>query len=530
MEGIRCDVLVVGSGAAGLRAAISAAQQGCRVIVISKGPPGMATSTILAGGAFAGAGVGLSEEEHRSRTLQAGRGINERVLVETLVAEGPERLRELMDWGMRGVVAHGYLHALGRPPVWGQEIVRCLVERARGAGVRFLSGLQVARLASRDGRLSSLAFGGKDGQWRAVAGGAVVLAPGGAGALYRRHDNPQRMLGDGYALALEGGARLQDMEFVQFYPLGLAEPGAPPLLVPPAVADRGRLTNAAGQDVLVKYGIHERPAGIRARDRLSQALFREIEREGQEVWLDLRDVPGDAWEEDPLSASTRDLLGERHGAAHRPVRVAPMAHFVMGGVCIDDSGASSVPGLFAAGEAAGGTHGANRMGGNALTETLVFGARAGQAAGRWAMAHRGAAQGLPEELRASMAPGKGKEGGPRTSELRARLRALLWTHGGILRDADGLRRALVEVGGIREALGQGAAAGDPREAERVLELRLAVRTAGLILQGALRREESRGAHFREDFPQSDDGRWLGHQRVCLARDGSELWSFEPSAP
>jgi len=527
MDCVQCDVLVIGSGAAGLRAAIAAAQSGVRVMVVSKTLPGMATSTLLSGGAFAGAGEGLTPEEHRDRTLQAGRGINQPGLVEVLVTEGPGRLRELLEWGMRGIVVQGYLHALGRPPVWGKEIVRCLVERARAMKVRFLSGLIVVRVAAREGGVAAVAFGGKEGKWVAVEAGAIVLATGGGGGLYQRHDNPQRMLGDGYALALEAGAQLQDMEFVQFYPLGLAEPGAPPLLIPPHVADHGRLANSRGEEILVKYGIHERPAAIRARDRLSQALFRESHREGQEVWLDLRQVSRDTWEEDPLSASTRDLLGERHRAGHQPIRVAPMAHFFMGGVSVDPVGASSVPGLYVAGETAGGVHGANRMGGNALTETLVFGARAGEAAARWAGDPQGKARGLMEELQEAMVPMNATGDRPKASQLRARLRKILWEDGGILRDEAGLGRVMRDVEGIRGELGEDRLPQDAREAERILELRLAVRTASLILQAALRREESRGAHFREDFPKPDDERWLGHQKVSLSPEGAEVWSFEP---
>ena len=161
-------------------------------------------------------------------------------------------------------------------------------------------------------------------------------------------------------------------------------PGTAPLVIPPRLADRGLLVNDDGEDILKKYGIDERPAAERARDRLSQALFRKFIETARGIFLDLRDVTEEKWLSDPFSASMRHILGDRRGALDRPLRVAPAAHHTMGGVRIDGKGATSVPGLFAAGEVTGGLHGANRLGGNALSETMVFGARAGNSAADWA--------------------------------------------------------------------------------------------------------------------------------------------------
>ena len=400
MEHLSCDVLVIGSGAAGLRAAISAQEMGMEVCVVSKGSPGKSTCTWFSGGVMAGTPIGTKPDAHLERTLQAGRGINQRELVEVLVAEAPQRLEELISWGLHGEFQNGYLYAHGRPPALGEEIIRCLLQRNKAAGTHFLGNLLVADLVMEEGFAGISAYAQHSGAWFALTAKALVLASGGAAALYFRHDNPSRMLGDGYRLALEAGATLQDLEFVQFYPLALAEPGQPPLVIPPRLADCGRLVNNREEEILEKYGIEERPAAERARDRLSQALFREIYRNGHEVWLDLRQLPEDQWQIDPFAAAIGPILGERYGAVHRPVRVAPVAHHVMGGVRIDASGATSVPGLFAAGEIAGGLHGANRMGGNALSETLVFGARAGSAAAAWAkQAGHGTRQTLLEQLK-----------------------------------------------------------------------------------------------------------------------------------
>jgi len=331
---------------------------------------------------------------------------------------------------------------------------------------------------------------------------------------------------EGYSLALDAGALLQDMEFVQFYPLCLAEPGRPPFLVPPRLVDSGSLLNSSGEEILGKYGIQERPAGERARDKLSQALFNEIYINGEEVRLDLRAISEKEWCADPFSASTLDILGKRYGALHRLVRIAPAAHHIMGGVRIDTRCATSVPGLFAAGEVTGGLHGANRLGGNALTETLVFGSRAGEAAAAWASERAGdKSKMLLKELDSSGTESKVKEAGSNLTQLRKRLRKILWEEGGIRRNKKGLTRALEEVKGIQnESLG--LPLGDnPLLVQRILELRSGSRTAIIILKAALKREESRGAHFREDFTEQDDEHWLGHVQVRLSPEKKEVWDF-----
>ncbi|MFH1241019.1 MAG: FAD-binding protein [Pseudomonadota bacterium] len=520
MNRISCDVLIVGSGAAGLRASISAREEGLEVLVISKGNPGKATSTFHSGGVFAGSDEGVSPERHTVRTLQAGRKINQKELVDILVSEGPMRLKELVKWGIKGELRRGYLFSKGRPPCWGQEIVYCLLRKARALGVRFAGGMTVANLKVQEGVGGVVAFSPVRGEWITFTANALILATGGAGALYLRNDNPQRMLGDGYALALYAGAQLQDMEFVQFYPLGLAEPGFPPFLIPPLLADQGRLLNGREEEILEKYGIEERPAAERARDRLSHALFNEIYRENSETWLDLRSVSEESWCKDPLSASTREILGERCGARHRRVRVAPMAHHVMGGVCIDSEGATSVPGLFAAGEVTGGLHGANRLGGNALTETQVFGARAGVAAGAWARRRLGDHK---DHILRELAPPAFKSQSAKAisnpAKLKRRLQEILWEKGGIIRNRQGLTQALGEAEEIHGEALRLPVSDNPRDVERALDLRYGSRTATLILQAALKREESRGAHFREDFPNQDDEHWLGHLQMQLSSPG-----------
>ena len=530
MERFSFDVVIIGSGAAGLRAAIEVRQKGLEPCVISKAAPGMGTCTIMSEGDFAGAAEGGTVDEHQNWTLHAGRGLNDRELVEALVKDAPVKIDELVEWGLRGEAEAGHFVADGPPPVWGKEITRCLLEKARAVGVHFLGSLTAYKLRCQDGLSAILAYSTKRKDWLLLSTRAVILATGGASALYARHDNPHRIMGDGYALAFQAGAMLQDMEFVQFYPWTLAEKGLPIFLLPGQLLRFGRLTNSKGEELFTKYAVDEQPSTDSARDLFSQILFREIYREGQEVFLDLTKASKEEWCQDLWGTITWELLGDRYGAWRRPLRLAPVTHHFMGGVCIDSNGNTSVPGLFAAGEVTGGVHGANRLGGNALTDTIVFGARAGESAATWA-----ASQGnkkidksdmdafaqIPDFLKATQ-QASGKE----ASSLKKQLRKILWEDGGILRSRESLERALREVKRIQVKATKLSPGPDKAGIQDIIELHLGTRTALLILQAALMREESRGAHFREDFPNPHDEKWLGHLKVRLSENGERNWSFE----
>lgn len=526
MDQTSFDVIVIGSGAAGLRAALAARAAGASVCVLSKGGPGKSTCTGYSAGVMAGSATADQCGSHRRSTVAAGRGLNTVRLVEILVAEAPLRLNELMQWGIRGDRIDGYLYARGRPPVLGEEIVRCLLRRNEALGTCFRGHLLVADVVAGNGGLGVGAFEKPSGRWMALTAKAVVIATGGASALYLRTDNPRTILGDGYRLALEAGAVLQDMEFVQFYPLCLSAAGTTPLVIPPRLADRGRLINDQQEDLLAKYGIGERPAGEKARDLLSRALFREIHRNGRTVLLDLRNLSEDDWRVDPFAASLRPLLCRRYAAERRLLPVAPAAHHTMGGARIDAVGATAVRGLYAAGEAAGGLHGANRMGGNALSETLVFGARAGGAAAAWAERSENADP-QPVVTVLEDRARRWRRGAPRGAELKERLRRIMWEDGGIMRTADGLARALAAVQTIQQEASEGASELAGKELFDLIELRSAARVAVVILEAAAARRESRGAHFREDFPDPKDAQWQGHLQVQLSPSGANVWRFEP---
>lgn len=518
------DALVIGSGAAGLRAAISAREAGLRVCVLSKGPVGKSTCTWISAGVMAGSFGETTLDAHLKRTLQAGRGLNRLDLAKILVNEAPRRLDELKMWGIKGEFRKGYLFAKGLPPVQGQEIIRCLIERNHELGVEFSGKVLVTDLVMGDAGGLVRTYNGSSGDWQTLCAKAIILATGGASAIYARHDNPKRMLGDGLRLGLEAGAILQDLEFQQFYPLCLFGSGLPPFIIPPKLADNGKLINNLGHDILEKYGIQERPAAERARDRLSQAIFTEIYREGREVWLDLREVPGKKWSDDPFSSSVEQILGTIYAAKHQPVRVAPAAHHSMGGIRINADCATSVPGLFAAGEVTGGLHGANRMGGNALTETLVFGARAGVSAADWAS---GVNDCNPKTLLEHLHERSNVEDpGLSIADPRTELRKIMWEDGGIIRNDTGLIRAIDRVRELNERSRTSPINCSSRHIIDSIEFSSATRIAGLILEGALKRKESRGAHFREDFPKQDDENWNGRLQVRIENE-KDVWGFEP---
>jgi succinate dehydrogenase/fumarate reductase flavoprotein subunit len=530
LETLKTDVLVIGSGAAGLRAAIASKKAGVETLVVGKAPPGMGTSTILSGAGFAASIDGVSQDDFRHKILEAGRGINQPELVETLVADAARRVTELITWGMKARISPGMVVAEGAPPAFGREVIRCLKEQAQKAGVRFASGLVVEKLVTdQPPALGILAFRSKTSSWLRIKAKALVMATGGAAALFTRHSNPQRNTGDGYSLALRSGIVLRDMEFIQFYALAVAEDGSPPVIVHPGVADHGKLINDLGEDILEKYNITERPAAARARDRLAQALFREIYHLSRPVLLDL--TATSATKQDPsldhLTAANWHYLDKVFGVDQRPIMVSPVCHFFMGGISINQDGLTNVAGVFAAGEVAGGLHGANRMGGNGLSECLVFGARAGDSAAHYAVKTRGSSGGLVFPQPDVKIPAGGKSTTlKRLKDVKKQLRKVMWDYCGIIRDENGMMEGLRQLDFIEEEFQRVLRQVQPQETARITEIHHGLMTSRAVIHAALRRKESRGAHCRSDFPETVP-KWSGSQLFSISSSGSFDWSFEP---
>jgi succinate dehydrogenase/fumarate reductase flavoprotein subunit len=517
------DVLIIGTGGAGLRAAIEAHERGASVAVVSKAPAGMNNATIVAGGGFRAAVRGLTPEEHYEDTIRVGNGLNDRGLVEVFAREGGERVLELERFGVEMRVRRGGISVGNTTGIMGWGMTKPMVEHLRGEGVRIIENVVVTKLLASGGTVAgAVGYDVHDDHPVLFGSREVVLATGGAGALYRRSDCPLRTTGDGYSLAYRAGAVLRDMEFVQFFPVALAEPGSPPFLISGPLSEEGRIVNRLGEDIPEKHGVRERPLVLKSRGPLSVAITREI-RVGNgvdgAVLLDatgaFRAHAGEEW----LTSDRVERL-RRLGADERPLKVAPICHFNMGGVVADVDGSTGVPGLYAAGEVVGGVHGANRHGGNALTDITVFGARAGAAAALHAKGRDGVALddlALDELDRYESL--RRAESGTRPGEVMSRLRELMWEKAGIVRDERGLTEALRGISELRGSL-KDVGASNPREMLVALEAPMALDAAEMIVRAALERRESRGAHFRSDHSGQDEG-W--YRIVVLERgDGGEM--------
>ncbi len=525
METVKTDVLVIGGGGAGMRAALAAREKGSEVLLVSKTPMGKSTCTYLSAGTFALAVEGMSKDAHRELTLQAGRGINDRELVEILVEEAPERVRELERFGVVGKWGKGRFACQGKISAWGAPLTDALAEASRRHGISEQPWVMVFDLLKEDGKIiGALGFEFRKGIPVAFLSKATILANGGGAALYPRHDNPVRTTGDGYSLAFQAGCQLRDMEFVQFIPSGLAETGKPAYLIAVSLVDVGKVINSLGEDVLQKYAITDRPVVLRCRDSFSQAIFKE-EGQGKQIFLDLRALGEKDWPKDNFAQSQRELFFKSLSCFEKPLRISPMCHFFIGGVSTDRNGETGIPGLFAAGEVVGGLHGANRMGGNALAEIIVFGYRAGKAAGEWAP-EQGWGKGFQKladshwESLQKRWKGGGKGLAPRS--VRKAIAEVLWNEGGISRDERGLHSALEALRRIKERDLPQASTGVSKEILEKMEVENALTVGEMIVRSALLRQESRGAHFRKDFPQTDDQNWKGNIFLQKSEGGMTL--------
>ena len=504
---LRSDFLVIGSGIAALRAAPELAGHG-DVLILTKAGPEEGNTGHAQGGIAAAVGAGDTPELHAADTIAAGDGLCDPQAVQVLVEDGPRFVRELMEWGVRfdrGTdgqpalameAAHSARRVLHAHDATGREIGRVLWDRASQLpGVTTQDHARVVGLVMEGGRCVGARFLMTDGQLAVARARCVLLATGGAGQVYHETTNPHVATGDGIAMAFEAGAEVIDLEFVQFHPTALMVEGQPRFLLSEALRGEGaRLVNASGEAFMTRY---EAAGDLAPRDRVSRAIVRESRRTGQPVFLSLERL-------DPDFVHARfPLISEacrRAGLdlARDRIPVGPAAHYVMGGVRTDLDGRSTVPGLFAAGEVAcTGVHGANRLASNSLLEGLVFGARAG-----CAMRLEGSSA---EPAVASQATFSSKA----ITRLKAdpvELSRVMWQDVGLFRDRDGLTRALAAFEPAWQDLNarrQDNQALDPRDWRTA-----SILTVGrLIARAALRREESRGGHYRADFPDRDDVHW-----------------------
>jgi len=290
---IDSDVLIIGSGIAGMSAALEVMKNGKQPLLVSKSSIGKASNTYLAGGRFAFANEGFTAQTHIEETLHAGRGLNEPALVRAFVKDAPSMVHELRQMGMRGVFQSRGFYARHNSIVGGQEVASTLARACKKAGVTLLEGLMITDLiVDEKGCYGAFGFQ-KEGKVFGLRSGCVLLATGGAGAIYTQNDNAPGLTGDGFALGMRAGLELMDMEFVQFYPLGYAGSKGARSIVPSLFADLGKIMNRLGEDIKEKYQIHDKPIAIVSRDRLAQALYKEIAQGNgidNALLLDMRDV------------------------------------------------------------------------------------------------------------------------------------------------------------------------------------------------------------------------------------------------
>lgn len=530
------DFIIVGGGIAGLRAASTLAASG-RVIVLTKAASTESNTGYAQGGIAVAMGPGDSIERHVADTLAAGAGLCDEAAVRVLVGEGPKYVRELIEWGAQfdrqpsgelvfGLeAAHSVHRILHAGDFTGREISRAMWQRVAGLDrVSVITHACVTEVIVENGCAAGVRYFDKHGVRGEVRGPRVLLATGGGGQIFRETTNPAVATGDGVALAYHAGARVADLEFVQFHPTALSLAGAPRFLISEALRGEGaRLINAAGERFMERY---DSAGDLAPRDVVARGIVRESERTGGPVFLTLQHL--DAARVRARFPTIAEMCG-RVGLdlATDRIPVGPAAHYMMGGIDTDEWGRTSLPGLYAAGETAcTGVQGANRLASNSLLEGLVFGARAGDA-----MLLAAAAAPLKADRRmVSVAPVAGVEA---AALDEAGVRDVMWRDAGLFRTREGLTRAVATLesayAAVRVAAGLSAEAA-PSSADVVAASvaptanvttvdtettwqRLNLTTVALLVaRGALRREESRGGHFRADFPTRDDI----HFRVHLA--------------
>lgn len=545
------DILVIGTGLAGIRAAIEARRYGVDVVLVDKMEPGRVSNTAYSGGGFKHF-VRMDRyrnfDDHFRHTIEYGGHLPNQRLAETLAIEAYPRFVELEGFGVD-------VDGPSRPRRGGQRETLSMLEHARDLGVHVLGDTYLTDML-KDGEeiAGAVGFNVISGDLVVVVAKSTVLATGGAGEIYSRNNTTVNVVGDGIEMAYKAGASLVDMEMVMPDAILLAEPGLPTgVWIPLSIGrQHGVLRNSLGEPFETRYLEEEGLIGPDAtlsysdpfpvrygvvaadvREVRSRSMVIEVQ-EGRgdlgAVLMDFMGVPEEVWTTDDKSRVARSIL-KGFPIGERPVHVLPGMICTLGGIRINERGESDVVGLYAAGEVTGGVHGASRLGGNALSDCLVFGARAGMNA-----ALRARSKAKPEIDPSLMA--KSKE---RLREIASRvlsedvavkgltseIKALMWRHVGIVRSKESLETALDAIDHIRQERAPILHAGNPRELMRVVELGKMLDVGEMIARSALMREESRGGcHYRTDHPERDDENWL--RNVTLRREGAEMkLSAEP---
>jgi succinate dehydrogenase flavoprotein subunit len=574
------DVVVVGAGGAGLRAAIAAHEAGARTAVVCKSLLGKAHTVMAEGGIAAAMGNAYPEDDwrvHFRDTMRGGKMLNHWRMAQLHAQEAPDRVRELEDWGalfdrtpdglisQRDFGGHRYARLAHVGDRTGLELIRTLQQRTVALGVDVYMECTVTRLLTdEEGITGAFGYWRESGRFVAWEAPSVVLATGGIGKAYKVTSNSWEYTGDGHSLALAAGAGLVNMEFVQFHPTGMVwPPSVRGILVTESVrGDGGVLKNSSGNRFMFDYipdffrketaetedeadrwyddkKNNRRPPELLPRDEVARAINSEVKAgRGSPhggVFLDIASRR-------PAEYVRRRLPSMYHqfkeladvDITAEAMEVGPTCHYVMGGVEVDpDTAAASVPGLFAAGEVAGGMHGSNRLGGNSLSDLLVFGRRAGAAAAEHASKRAGVValreEMLAEAARAALAPFE-REGGENPYAVQSELQQTMHDLVGIIRTAPEMERALERIAVLRERVAALSVEGHRQYNpgwHLALDLPHLLAVSECIARAALAREESRGGHTRDDFPATDPD-WGRTNLVCTrGPDGTVTLTRKP---
>ncbi|WP_245615110.1 FAD-binding protein [Muricoccus aerilatus] len=544
---IETDVLVIGAGGAGLYAAIEAARSGARALVIDRSLIGRGGATVMAQMTVAAA-IGTEQpddwRDHWRDTLAAGRGLCDARLARLLCEDGVEVIREMDRWKVGwarhadGRIRQAFAPGHDRPRCvyvdflsTGPAVSRTLRTQAqRQEGVQRMGEMLVTDLVVSDGAVQGVvALDLAHGVPVTIAAGATIIATGGLTRLYRRNSASANMAGDGYALALRAGAALIDMEFVQFFPIGHLAPrmvGMDPIMWDPfRYKLGGRLLNGVREEFVDRYGSTDSGKYVTTRDLATYAITKEVAAgrgsPAGGAWLSFEHVPEAVLREnfgpviDRLAANGIDLT-------KTAIEVAPIAHYHMGGIRVDTSMSTGLPGLYAAGEAVGGANGANRLSGNAITEALAFGRVAGREAARFA---KGGiawdAAKAADGVALARAAGPARPGWNPAAGF-ARLQDIMSDLVGPFRTEAGLAEAASRLSALAAELGEVPPGPPlPHDLARAdwFDLRAALLVAETVILSATERRESRGAHQREDYPGLDPA-WETNQVLTL--DGGAL--------
>ncbi len=558
---LETDVLIIGSEGAGARAAIAAHDVGAEVLVVTKGRFGRSGATITAladvdvDSRSARELLGLPGDPNDSQDiffediLIEGKYLNNQKLVEAHVAEAPIRVKEVMEWGMKVtdlLLTPGHRYPRGVLTT-GAEIMKALRRQVRARKVRVVEDMMVVDILTSGGvAAGALALDLRSGEFVTISARATVIATGGGMMVYPIQTAPEELTGDGQAMAYRAGAELVDMEMTQFHPCNLLWPPAWrgigfPFTIGPAGGMDAWLLNKYGQRFMSRWDPERMEKTT--RDLLSIAIMTEIlEGRGTPsggVYMSLAHLPHNLvdyflewFSKGAFLGADWEYQGFHFGELMEKVKrgyameVGPASHFFMGGIRVNERCETSVPGLFAAGEVAGGTHGANRLSGNACTQIFVQGARVGAAAaesarkvGRTELDEKGVAEIEQRVLRYLR-----DDGGPRPLKVRKELQKVAWEKAGIIRDGGALKEALDWVGELkRDTLPRLATGATERQYNREWVEAIQLESLATILEaiatGALLREESRGAHYRRDFKETSEG-WL--RNIILKNESGEM--------